>query len=163
MAAQDTTTDDRSRTSDARGEDVAAAMRRDPDSPTARSGFAARALAAQPLIPAWVAWLLERAGEQLARLEYQMHYPLDHTGHPDRRTNEEWLITQRAYQAECAARAVERARRFHGDQPDVVYAHAPQLPDDDEFYTALRSGREWTGHWYSRDPIEAWELSESPA
>ncbi|MFF3574849.1 hypothetical protein ACFYXQ_44595 [Nocardia jiangxiensis] len=84
----------------------------DPDGPAVRSGFAASALAAQPQVPAWIAWLFEHVGEQLARMEYRMHYPLDHTGHPDRRTADEWLITQRAYHAECSARSVERARRF---------------------------------------------------
>ncbi|WP_433677814.1 hypothetical protein [Nocardia sp. CA-119907] len=138
------------------------AARRDPEGP-AVSGFAASALAAQPEVPAWIAWLFEHASEQLARAEYQMHYPLDHTRHPDRRSADEWLITQRAYHAECAARAVERARRFHSDRPGVIAAYAPELPDDSEFYAALAASREWSGHWYSRDPIEAWELSSTPA
>ncbi|MGK8523860.1 hypothetical protein ACRS6B_20985 [Nocardia asteroides] len=134
----------------------------DPENVTARGGFAARALAAQPEVPGWIIWLYEYAGEQLARLEYQMHYPLDYGG-PDARTSEEWLITQRAYLAEHSARAVERARRFHRDRPGVVYAHGPELPDDEDFYDALECGREWTGHWYSRDPVEAWGLSGVPA
>lgn len=90
------------------------------------------------------------------------HYPLDYGG-PDAYTSEEWLITQRAYLAERSARAAERARRFHRDRPGVVYAHGPELPDDEEFYDAFESGREWTGHWYSRDPVEAWGLSGVPA
>ncbi|MBF6168845.1 hypothetical protein IU486_29495 [Streptomyces gardneri] len=141
---------------------VTAAAECDPESATARSGFAARALAAQPEVPGWIVWLYEHAGEQLARLEYQMHYPLDYGG-PDAYTSEEWLITQRAYLAERSARAAERARRFHRDRPGVVYAHGPELPDDEEFYDAFESGREWTGHWYSRDPVEAWGLSGVPA
>ncbi|WP_281033100.1 hypothetical protein [Nocardia jiangxiensis] len=44
-----------------------------------------------------------------------------------------------------------------------MHAYAPALPDDGEFYAALAAGREWTGRWYSRDPIEEWELSGSPA
>ncbi|WP_431970201.1 hypothetical protein [Nocardia sp. bgisy134] len=142
---------------------VLAAVQRDREVSATHSGFAARALAVQPEVPAWIAWLFEHAGEQLARMAHQMHYPLDHTGHPDRHTADEWLIIQRAYHAEFSARAVERARRFHSDRPGVVTAHAPELPDDSEFYAALASGREWTGHWYSRDPIEAWEISSSPA
>ncbi|WP_063050020.1 hypothetical protein [Nocardia arthritidis] len=141
---------------------VVAAARRDPEIPTAREGFAVRALAAQPQVPGWIVWLYEHAGEQLARLEYQTHYPLDYGG-PGARTSEEWLITQRAYLAERSARAVERARRFHGDRPGVVYAHGPELPDDEDFYDALESGREWTGHWYSRDPVEAWDCPGVPA
>ena len=138
-------------------------VRDDPDNPISRSGFAARALAAQPQVPAWIAWLFEHVSEQLARMEYQMHYPLDHTGHPDRRTADDWLIIQRVYHAECSARSVERARRFYSDQPGVVHAHAPALPDDGGFYAALAASREWTGRWYSRDPIEAWELSTTQA
>ncbi|MFE7743547.1 hypothetical protein [Nocardia sp. NPDC057455] len=141
---------------------VTAAARRDPESAARRAGFAVRALAAQPQVPGWIVWLYEHAGEQLARLEYQMHYPLDYGG-PGARTSEEWLITQRAYLAERSARAVERARRFHGDHPGVVYAHGPELPDDEDFYEALESGREWTGHWYSREPVEAWDCPGVPA
>ncbi|MBF6340721.1 hypothetical protein IU450_33230 [Nocardia abscessus] len=141
---------------------VTAAAHGDSESPIARGGFAARALAAQPEVPGWIVWVYEHAGEQVARLEYQMHYPLDYGG-PDGRTSEEWLITHRAYVAERSARAVERARRFHGDSPGIVYAHGPALPDDEEFYEALDSGREWTGHWYSRDAVEAWGLVGVPA
>ncbi|MDE1672029.1 hypothetical protein, partial [Nocardia gipuzkoensis] len=60
----------------------AAAESPDSRGPGPATGFAQRVLAAQPLIPAWIAWLLEHAGEPLARLEYQMHYPLDHTATP---------------------------------------------------------------------------------
>ncbi|WP_433567392.1 hypothetical protein ACQP1O_20670 [Nocardia sp. CA-151230] len=52
-----------------------------------------------------------------------------------------------AYQAEQAARCVERARRFHADRP-VLSADFPELPDDEDFYAACDSGREWDGHWY---------------
>ncbi|MFI9635109.1 hypothetical protein ACIHAX_20725 [Nocardia sp. NPDC051929] len=135
----------------------------DPCGPGTGGGFAQRALAAQPFIPAWIAWLLEHAGEPLARLEYQMHYPLDHTSDPDRRTDDEAVIIRRACHAELAARSVQRAHRFYRDQPGVLSAHFPALPDDIEFYTALEAGREWSGHWYSRDPIEAWESSGMPA
>ncbi|MFG3620404.1 hypothetical protein [Nocardia sp. NPDC047654] len=140
---------------------AASAVRCDPESPTAGSAFVARALAAQPELPAWIAWLHDRAGEQWARLEYQMHYPLDYGGSAGARMTEEWLIIQRAYRAEYAARSVERARRFYRAQPGIVHAHTPELPDDAEFYAALESGREWTGHWYSRDPLGAWGLSET--
>ncbi|MEV0033952.1 hypothetical protein [Nocardia sp. NPDC050793] len=142
---------------------VLAELRHDLEGRAGDSRFAARALAAQPEIPAWIAWLFEHAGEQLARMEYQMHYPLDHAGDPSGRAADDWLITQRAYHAECSARSVERARRFHSEQPGVVQAHAPALPDDGEFYAALAASREWTGHWYSRDPIEAWEPSSTSA
>ncbi|WP_043735963.1 hypothetical protein [Nocardia asiatica] len=140
---------------------VAAAAQRNPDSATARSGFVTRALGAQPEIPAWIVWLYEHAGEQLARMEYQMHYPLDSAGHPGERTAEEWLIVQRAHFAERTARSVERARRFYSDQPGVVLAYTPELPDDEDFYNALDSGRIWDGHWYSRDPVEAWGLDSA--
>ncbi|WP_040829470.1 hypothetical protein [Nocardia jiangxiensis] len=73
------------------------------------------------------------------------------------------LPDRRAYHAECSARSVERACRFYSDQPGVVHAYTLGLPDDSEFYAALAASRECTGHWYSRDPIEAWELSGSPA
>ncbi|MDE1675146.1 hypothetical protein [Nocardia gipuzkoensis] len=143
---------------------TAAVGRHDPKSPGAGGGgFAERVLAAQPLIPAWIAWLVEHAGQPLARLEYQMHYPLDRTSDPDRRTSEAGLIIRRAYHAEVAARSVQRAHRFYRDHPGVLYAHTPALPDDTEFYAALESGQEWSGHWYSRDPIQAWEPSDTPA
>ncbi|MGW4094901.1 hypothetical protein [Nocardia sp. NPDC004750] len=138
---------------------VTTAARQDPDAAAPDNGFAARALAAQPEVPGWIAWLFEHASEQLARIEYQMHYPLDHTGDPAGRGGGEWLITQRAYHAECSARSVERARRFHRDRPGVVQAHTPALPDDTQFYAALAAGQEWSGHWYSRDPVQAWGMS----
>ncbi|MFE9325406.1 hypothetical protein ACIHDR_28875 [Nocardia sp. NPDC052278] len=110
-----------------------------------------------------IAWLFEHSSEALARMEYQMHYPLDRTGDPDHRTADEYLITQCAYHAGCSARAVERARGFHSDRPGVVAAYTPALPDDGQFHAALACGREWTGHWYSRDPVQAWEMATTPA
>ncbi|MEU6191987.1 hypothetical protein [Nocardia sp. NPDC047038] len=48
-----------------------AVVQRGPDGSAEDGGFVGRALAAQPRVPAWIAWLFERAGEQLA----QVHYP----------------------------------------------------------------------------------------
>ncbi|MET8429866.1 hypothetical protein [Nocardia sp. NPDC004860] len=129
---------------------VREAAHRDPDSPTARSGFADRALAA-PAVPAWIHWLYDRSPET-ARLAYHLHYPLD-DGYDDRDYREARIIA-RAYRAESAARAVQRSRRYHGPGPS--FAYTPELPDDDDFYAAWDIKQEWTGHWYSRDPREAW-------
>ncbi|WP_433635602.1 hypothetical protein [Nocardia sp. CA-120079] len=138
---------------------VTTTARTRPDSPTARSGFAARAVAAQPTVPAWIAWLLQNAGEDTARFIYQLHYPLDYGLSTDQIAHSGWgapaaesLIRNRAYKAESAARGAFRAclRRERG----IISAQTPELPDDDAFY-ACGDSREWTGHWYSRDPVDA--------
>ncbi|MFE3229136.1 hypothetical protein [Nocardia sp. NPDC059228] len=126
---------------------VSEAARRDPEGSTTCSGFAERALAT-PAVPAWIHWVHDRNPE-IARFYFQLHYPLD-DGYGD-----EERILKRAHQAEQAARCVERARRFHTDRP-VLSAYFPELPDDEDFHAACDAGREWDGHWYSRDPLQAW-------
>lgn len=142
-------------------ERVTATARERPGSPTARTGFADRAAAAQPEVPAWIAWMLDTAGEATTRFIYQCHYPLDRgftteDGVWGSAGKDSW-IRNRALKAECAARGAFRAH-LRGET-GIFTANIPELPDDDAFY-ALRDGEEWTGHWYPRDPIDApqWQL-----
>ncbi|WP_159850606.1 hypothetical protein [Nocardia sp. CY41] len=134
---------------------VTAAAQRDPGSPTAHSGFAARAAhALYPVVPAWIQWLYER-NPTTARFVYQMCYPpIDEHGEiVGGWTAQQWWTADRMYWAEREARTVVRARRFHSG--GIVFAHSPDLDDDDAFFAARDSGRAWTGHWYSRDPVDA--------
>ncbi|MFJ9371396.1 hypothetical protein ACIRRA_44330 [Nocardia sp. NPDC101769] len=66
------------------------------------------------------------------------------------------------YWAEKEARTVVQARRFHSG--GVAFAHFPDLEDDEAFFAAREANQPWTGHWYSRDPIDApgWELQTQP-
>ncbi|MEV6097191.1 hypothetical protein [Nocardia sp. NPDC051981] len=121
--------------------------RQQPGGLTPHNGFAERILST-PAVPAWIHWVYDRDPE-IARFYFQLHYPLDEGPGDEQRT------LKRAYQAEQAARCVERARRFHSDRP-VVSAYFPALPDDEDFHAACDAGREWDGHWYSRDPLQAW-------
>ena len=141
-------------------ERVTTTARERPSSPTARTRFADRAVAAQPRVPAWIAWMLDTAGEETARFIYQCHYPLDYgfttEGGGGSAGKESW-IRHRALKAESAARGAFRAH-LRGEA-GIFTANTPELPDDDAFYS-LRDGEEWTGHWYLRDPIDApqWQL-----
>lgn len=92
----------------------------------------------------WIADLAARGGDTLAAWVARLHYdgsPADHQ--------------ERELKAECAARAVARARLQNA--PGVVFSHAPPLPDDDQFYKAIDRGTpaRWSGRWYSREPARA--------
>ncbi|MBP2190161.1 hypothetical protein [Nocardia goodfellowii] len=106
-----------------------------------------------PRIPAWILWLYERS-PGTAQFCYQLHYPIGVLP-------AEYWTRDRAFRTESAARSVERARRFHAGR--VPFASTPDLPDDDAFYATWSAEADWTGHWYSRDPAEAWDLAEPDA
>ncbi|WP_446225025.1 hypothetical protein ACTWPB_07900 [Nocardia sp. IBHARD005] len=128
------------------------AARSYPDSASARTGFARRAVGAlYPVVPEWIMWLAE-SNQALAGWIYQPYYPpRDACGQMLPGWAAETFWTQeRMFRAENEARKVVRARRFHGRS--VAFAHAPALDDDEMFFAAVGTRTDFGGHWYSRDP-----------
>lgn len=135
---------------------VAATARTRPDSATAVSGFASRAVAAlYPVVPAWVHWTGERSDGATAGMFYQLCYPpITAEGEiiGGAAAAERFWTRDRIFWAEKHARCAARAR-LHGHG---VIAHSPELSDDAEFFAAAESGHgDFDGHWYSRDAIGA--------
>lgn len=140
---------------------VSAAALSRPVSPTATSGFAARATAAAyPVIPAWIQWTYEHSSAETARFFYQLCYPpINADGEIiGWQTAEEFWTRDRILWAEKEARKAARARLSGRG----VIAHSPELPDDAEFFAASESGGDFDGHWYSRDPVGAPEWDPLP-
>lgn len=110
------------------------------------------------MVPAWIQWTYKHSNAETAQFFYQLCYPsINADGEIiGRLTAEEFWTRDRIFWAEKEARKAARARLRGGHG---VIAHSPDLPDDAEFFAASDSGRDFNGHWYSRDPVGApeWE------